>query len=125
MLETQGSESNVPRSRIGAFWGPSSARGAKFRGVLASRASEGQGGLSAQGLNRMGSGIERPRRCSGRCPGGPASGRASRGRGGNRKAAEQILEAQNGERLDFGAPGAAVGADPQLATVGGGDGARG
>ena len=30
MLETQGSESNVPRSRIGDF----SARGAKFRGVF-------------------------------------------------------------------------------------------
>ena len=50
-----------------------------FPGVLASRASEGQGGLSAQGLNRMGSGmgggsgqlesIEGPRRCWGRCPG--------------------------------------------------------
>jgi hypothetical protein len=45
-----------PRPGIEAFSGPSSARGAKFRGVLASRASEGQGGLSAQGLNRMGSG---------------------------------------------------------------------
>ena len=42
----------------GALSGPSSARGAMFRGVLASRASEGQGGLSAQGLNRMGSGSD-------------------------------------------------------------------
>ena len=51
-----------------------------FRSVLASRASEGQGGGSAQGLNRMGAGIgggsgqlesiEGPGRCSGRCSGG-------------------------------------------------------
>ena len=50
-----------------------------FRRVLASRASEGQQGGSAQGLNRMGSGIgggsgqlesiEGPGRCSGRCSG--------------------------------------------------------
>ena len=50
-----------------------------FRSVLASRASEGQGGGSAQGLNRMGAGmgggsgqfeaIEGPGR-SGRCSGG-------------------------------------------------------
>jgi hypothetical protein len=67
---------------IGAFWGPSSARGAMFRGALVSRASEGQGGGSAQGLNRMGAGsgggsgqlesIEGPGRCSGRCSGGQA-----------------------------------------------------
>jgi hypothetical protein len=43
-----------PRSRIGAFLGYSSARGAKFRDVLASLASESPGGGSAQGLNRMG-----------------------------------------------------------------------
>ena len=42
----------------------------------------------------------------------------------NEKAQDKLLEAQNGKRLDFGAPGAAVGADPQLATVGGGDGAE-
>ena len=30
----------------------------------------------------------------------------------------ELLEAQNGERLDFGAPGAAVGADTHLAAVG-------
>ena len=51
-----------------------------FLGVLASRASEGQEGESAQGLNRMGAGIaggsgqlesiEGPGRCSGRCSGG-------------------------------------------------------
>jgi hypothetical protein len=39
------------------FSGPTSARGAKCRGVLASRASEGQGELSARGLNRNESGI--------------------------------------------------------------------
>ena len=53
-----------------------------FRSVLASRASEGQQGGSAQGLNWMVSGIggasgqlesiEGRRPCSGRCPGGPA-----------------------------------------------------
>jgi hypothetical protein len=32
-----------PRPGIGAFSGPSSARGAMFRSILASRASEGQG----------------------------------------------------------------------------------
>jgi hypothetical protein len=52
-----------------------------FRSVLASRASEGQGG-AAQELNRMGAGmgggsgqfesIEGPGRCSGRCSGGQA-----------------------------------------------------
>lgn len=97
MLETQGSESNVPRSRIGDFSGPSSARGAKFRGVLASWASEGRGGLSAQGaepdergiglgsgylesIERQGQGLallgalrmEQPRPRSGRCSGGQA-----------------------------------------------------
>jgi hypothetical protein len=71
-----------PWPGIGAFSGPSSARGAMFRSVLASRASEGQGGGSAQGLNRMGAGIgggsgqvesiEGPGRGSGRCPGGQA-----------------------------------------------------
>jgi hypothetical protein len=30
----------------------------------------------------------------------------------------KLLEAQNGERLDFGAPGAAGGADSQMETVG-------
>ena len=44
--------------------------------------------------------------------------------GENEKARNKLLEAQNGERLDFGVPGASVGADPQLATVGGGDGAE-
>jgi hypothetical protein len=39
------------------FSGPTSARGAKCRGVLVSRASEGQGKLSARGLNRSKSGI--------------------------------------------------------------------
>ena len=88
-LNLRGVKHARPRSRIGDFSGPSSARGAKFRGVLASRASEGQGGLSAQGLNRMGSGIgggsgqlesiEGPRRCSGRCPGGPAQMREDLG----------------------------------------------
>jgi hypothetical protein len=53
-----------------------------FRSVLASRASEGRGRGSAQGLNWMGAGIgggsgqfesiEGPGRCSGRCPGGQA-----------------------------------------------------
>jgi hypothetical protein len=47
------------------------------------------------------------------------------GAGETEKPQNKYLEAQNGERLDFGAPGAAVGADPQLAIVGGGDGARG
>ena len=44
--------------------------------------------------------------------------------GETEKPQNKLLEAQNGERLDFGAPGAAVGANPQLATVGGGDGAE-
>ena len=53
-----------------------------FRSVLASRASDGQGQGSAQGLNRMGGDIsmrsgrgeesECPRRGSGRCPVGQA-----------------------------------------------------
>jgi len=53
-----------------------------FRSVLASRASEGQGGGSAPGLNRMGAGIgggsgqldsiEGAGRCSGRCSSGQA-----------------------------------------------------
>jgi hypothetical protein len=38
-----------PRSKIGDFSDHSSALGAKFRGVLASRASTDQGGQSAQG----------------------------------------------------------------------------
>jgi hypothetical protein len=42
----------------------------------------------------------------------------------NEKPQNKLLEARNGERLDFGAPGAAVGADPQLATVGSGNGAE-
>jgi hypothetical protein len=54
-LNLRGVKHARPRSRIGDFSGP--ARGARFRGILTSRASEGQGGLSAQGLNRMGSGI--------------------------------------------------------------------
>ena len=37
-------------SKIGDFSGRSSARGAMFPAVLASRTSEDQGGLSAQGL---------------------------------------------------------------------------
>ena len=43
--------------------GPSSARGAMFRGVLASRASEGQEGGSAQGLNRTGAGFGGDQAC--------------------------------------------------------------
>jgi hypothetical protein len=39
------------------FVGHSSARGAKFWGVFASRTSEGQGRWLAQGLNRIGWGI--------------------------------------------------------------------
>jgi len=79
----------IRRSRIGAFSGPSSARDAMFRGVLAARASDDQGAGSAQGLNRMGAGIgagsvqlesiEGPRRCSGGCPGGLAQMRESLG----------------------------------------------
>ena len=46
------------------------------------------------------------------------------GAGETEKPQNKLLEAQNGERPDFGAPGAAVGADPELATVGGGDGAE-
>ena len=38
------------RSRIGDFWGDSSVRGARIRGVLASQASAGQRGLWAQGV---------------------------------------------------------------------------
>jgi hypothetical protein len=38
------------RSRIGDFSGDSSVRGARIRGVLASQASAGQRGLSAQGV---------------------------------------------------------------------------
>jgi hypothetical protein len=78
-----GTQHASPRPEIGAVSGPSSARGAMFRSVLASRASEGQGGGSAQGLNRMGGGIggdqvllesiERPGRCSGRRSGGQTS----------------------------------------------------
>jgi len=56
-LNLRGVNHARPRSRIGDFSGPSSARGAMCPGVLASRASEGQGGLWARGLNRMGSGI--------------------------------------------------------------------
>jgi len=51
-----------PRSRIGDFPGHSSALGAKFRDRLVSRVGEGQEGLSAQGLNRMGeNGLKNPR----------------------------------------------------------------
>jgi hypothetical protein len=60
------------RSRIWDFSGDSSVRGAWIRGVLASHASAGQRGLSAQGVNRMGGGrgrdqssIARPRGRSG------------------------------------------------------------
>jgi hypothetical protein len=45
------------RSRIEDLSGDSSVRGARIRGVLASRASAGQRRLSAQGLNRMGAGF--------------------------------------------------------------------
>ena len=38
------------RSRIGDFSGDSSVRGTRIRGVLASHASAGQRGLSAQGV---------------------------------------------------------------------------
>jgi hypothetical protein len=63
-----------------------------FRSVLPSRASDGQQGESAQGLNRMGAGmgggsgqlesIEGPRRCWRRCPGGPAQMREDLGEHG-------------------------------------------
>ena len=46
-----------PRARIGEFSGHELALGAKFRDRLASRAGEGQGGSSAQGLNRIELGI--------------------------------------------------------------------
>jgi hypothetical protein len=84
------------RSRIEDLSGDSSVRGARIRGVLASRASVGQRGLSARGvepelqgcsalrryrMNRVGGGrglgseshlesVEWPRGRSGRCPGG-------------------------------------------------------
>ena len=45
------------RSRIGDFSGDSSVRGARIRGVLASQASAGQRGLSAQGVEPDGRGI--------------------------------------------------------------------
>ena len=40
------------------------------------------------------------------------------GAGENEKLQNELLEAQNGERLDFGTAGAAVGADTHLAAVG-------
>jgi hypothetical protein len=40
------------------------------------------------------------------------------GAGKTEKPQNKLLEVQNGERLDFGTPGAAVGADPAMATVG-------
>jgi hypothetical protein len=78
----------IYRSRIGDFSGRSSARGAMFRGVLASRASEGQGdcrlgaepdgigdrwGISPVGIDR------RPAPVLGRCPGGLAQMREGLG----------------------------------------------
>lgn len=36
----------------------------------------------------------------------------------NEKLQNELLEAQNGERVDFGTAGAAVGADTHLAAVG-------
>ena len=48
---------------IGAFSGRSSARGAMFRSVFASRAGEGPRGESAQGLNRMEAGIVGDQAC--------------------------------------------------------------
>jgi len=45
------------RSRVGVFSGDSSVRGARIRGVLASQASAGQRGLSAQGVEPDGRGI--------------------------------------------------------------------
>ena len=70
------------RSRIGDFSGDSSVRGARIRGVLASQASAGQRGLSAQGVEPDGGGftagishwesVEWPRGRSGRCLGGQA-----------------------------------------------------
>jgi hypothetical protein len=56
-LNLRGVNHARPRSRIGDFSGPSSARGAMFPGVLASRASAGQGGLSALGSG-MGGGSD-------------------------------------------------------------------
>jgi len=73
-----------------------------FRSVLESRASEGQRAGSAQGLNRMGAGfgggsgqfesIEGPRRCSGRCPGGPAQMREDLGDHGGSSMAAMIVK---------------------------------
>jgi hypothetical protein len=40
------------------------------------------------------------------------------GAGKTEKPQNKLLEVQNGERLDFGTPGAAVGSDPAMATVG-------
>ena len=52
------------------------------------------------------------------------AGEPRAGAGETEKPQNKLLEAQHGERVDFGAPGAAVGSDPELATVGGGDGAE-
>ena len=52
------------------------------------------------------------------------AGEPRAGAGETEKPQNKVLEGQNGERLDLGAPGAAIGADPHLATVGCGDGAE-
>jgi hypothetical protein len=46
------------------------------------------------------------------------AGEPRAGAGKNEKPQNKLLEAQNAERLDFGTPGAAVGSDPAIATVG-------
>jgi hypothetical protein len=48
------------RSRIGDFSGDSSVRGARIQGVLASQASAGRRGLSAQGVEPDGEGVSGP-----------------------------------------------------------------
>jgi hypothetical protein len=46
------------------------------------------------------------------------AGEPRAGAGETEKPQNKLLEAQNAERLDFGAPGAAVGADAAMATLG-------
>jgi hypothetical protein len=46
------------------------------------------------------------------------AGEPRAGAGKNEKSQNKLLEAQNGERLDSGAPGEAVGSDPAMATLG-------
>jgi CobW/HypB/UreG, nucleotide-binding domain len=80
-------------------------RGAIFRSVLASRAGEGPRGRVGSGAEPDGSGDRRgispvgidrsPRRCSGRCPGGPAQMRESLGaHGGFFDGGDDLQDAQ-------------------------------